>query len=400
MWTRDGSRRGDDSEDPRIEICKNCSTEFERRRASNKFCPECGEDRRCRDQHARQVLRRILTRKEFLEILTPQLIAHEREGRRFARWAQRDEIDGRLAEAEHLLITEGPNNRKVRSNLKKKAALIHETLDPREQDLLARTKELLCDVGPEAEEDQRSARRYAAEAVVLYRTIPRTDRDDRYHARIAGALLRFSNACQSVGDLRTAKDATIDAYYILAEKCDARDPIVLRLRHQADARTVRFLGERGWKNLQRHLDEMIALAAEINTPDVQLETACQLAGYWRMCEKPDRGLAMEQLEVIAKVLEKMPGRSAYDAPTFLRPRIEWFLASDIQKEKEEGIRLIVEEYAACYRLNSLSYFWDVMEQWCRRPSCRKLGLREELKKLALPHPTYNSSMRMALPRGY
>jgi hypothetical protein len=81
-------------------------------------------------------VRRLLGRREFL-ILTPQLITRELEAKPTARWAQREQIDQRLSNLEHLLVTKGPNNPKVRFKIGTEADCIEQTINPSELRQLA-----------------------------------------------------------------------------------------------------------------------------------------------------------------------------------------------------------------------------------------------------------------------
>jgi hypothetical protein len=355
----------------------------------------------------RQRIHRLFGRREFL-ILTPQLIACELEGRPFARWAHRAQIDRRLGDLERLLVEHGPNNPEVRTQVRTEAARIELTIDRSELHQWARAKGLLCEAGVEAGEDDSSMMSYAADAVRLYHSVPRKERDRMHYAREAAAFLRYSNVCRNCGDKRIAGQAADIAYDMLKTKCDCEDPVVMRLLHQADVRAVRLLAEgRGETDLLRdQRDEMIRLATEIDDSVIQLETARELAGYLRMSadegRTPDHrrkiDLAHQELMKIDALLQKTRGRSLYDAPTLLRPRIEWFLASERIQDKEEGIRLIQEDYMALYRQNQHKYYEEVLRKWCRRPTCTDRGLSFE--KLRVPRATYNSPILLSLPRGF
>jgi hypothetical protein len=394
-------RQPNDSEDPKSEVCTVCGSDFDHRRASNKYCETCGEDRARwrRDQNARQAVHRLLVRREFLGILTPALVDGELGIRRTARWAQREQTDNQLAELERLLVQEGTHNPKIRSRLRTKAALLAQTIDPSEHNQAARAWGLLSEVGVEAGENPTSSRLYAAKALSHYLAISRKDRDGSHHARFARALLRLSSQYRDDGDNRVAGQTANAAYYVLKEKSDPRDPRVKQLLHQADLRSIRLLasGLGETELVRRQRDEMIRLAGEINIPAFWLDTARELAGYWG---ERDPWRAKEQIVIISKLQAQTPNRPIDLDPTFLRPHVELLLAADGRQKQEDGIRLIVEDYIALYRRHPHGHYADVLRRWCNRPNCSKLGLPDQLNKLRLPRPTYNNSLMFSLPRGF
>src|SRR5713101_3816662 len=109
MWTPGGLRHGTDLELPFVS-CRNCGKEFLRRRAPNELCDECGANRGRRDQNARQVMSRLPRRREFLGIVTSQLIANALEAKPDARWARREQIDSKLAALDQRLLLTGPQD--------------------------------------------------------------------------------------------------------------------------------------------------------------------------------------------------------------------------------------------------------------------------------------------------
>jgi hypothetical protein len=341
-----------------VETCLACGKTFPHRRAPNKYCLDCGEDRARwrRDTNARQTMRRILVRRDFLGILTSAMIAQELEATPLARWARRERTDKQLAELERLLTAKTANDPTVRAKVRSTAALIAQTRDGLTQNQRARAMTLLSDVGSEWGQDEDRMLVYAAEALFLYRTIPRQDRDARYHARLAGSMLRFANVCAARREgYRTAGNMARGAYHILKEKCNSSDAFVMRLLHQADVRAVRLMGEgrRDERLLEKQRREMIDLSETISSLEIRRETARELAGYWERYGEPD--VAMEQVNVLSTLRPTLSDHQGMDEPTFLRPRIEWFLASPRKQDKQEAGRLIKEEFIPLYRTDRQGY---------------------------------------------
>ena len=335
------------------------------------------------------------------------MVTRAREARPAASWRLREETDHKLDALDRRILTEGPQN--AGEEVAREAGLIIRTTDPTEREQIARAYGLLCDAG--AEPGQESALRgYAGEAVVRYHAIAKERKwESGSCARLAAALLRFSNACRSCKDNRAAEDTAADAYRILTEKCDPQHLYVTPILNEANVRAVRLLGDgRGDKRrLEKQRDELMERARDINTPaDMRRSAARELAGYWEMSweisDSPGgRDLAMEQLAIITALQEEMPDRSDYDEPTFLRPRIEFYLASDRKTDNEEAIRLIMEDYIGCYYpRNRHSYYAERICRWSRHrvagPAIRDVAIRL-LRDLP---PTYNSPLLISLPRGY
>jgi hypothetical protein len=408
MPTPDEFRRKNDSERPQWHKCQNprCPNEFEHRtRGGNKFCDACRTYHWKRDQTSRQGLHRLFGRREFLEALPATLIDAELEAWPSARWKQQGQAEERLRDLEQLLLTDGPTSARVRSKIRLEATLIIQALErlsrsaPRQE---ARAYELLADVGREAGENKSDIRGYALKAVTLYHSIPtrHPDRDERFYARKAGALLRISNVCRNCANIRSAYTHAAHAYEILREKCDRRDPYVKQLLHQAGIRALRILtdlrasgleyGRHKMGLLEEQRKDVMTIAQEIDYPGSRLETPRELFGYYLLSGEVSN--AEKQLDAIEIERERTTDRSVYDTPTLLRPRIEFFLKVNNVRQAR---RLIEEQYAGFYRSNLHEYYAGVLEAWARRPDLGPL-----IKSLRLPPPTYNSPILMSLPRGY
>ena len=212
-------------------------------------------------------------------------------------------------------------------------------------------------------------------------------------------MLRFANVCAARREgYRTAGNMARGAYHILKEKCNSSDAFVMRLLHQADVRAVRLMGEgrRDERLLEKQRREMIDLSETISSLEIRRETARELAGYWERYGEPD--VAMEQVNVLSTLRPTLSDHQGMDEPTFLRPRIEWFLASPRKQDKQEAGRLIKEEFIPLYRTDRQGYYADVLQRWCNRRDFKELGL--SMQELRVPAPTYSSRALLTLPRGW
>ena len=271
-----------------------------------------------------------------------------------ARWRDLQELDT-------LLSRIGPIP-PIREKIKIKASAIRNEFlvnRPRTSDealQYIRTLEILRDVGVESLGDVPKLRKYSWEIVQYYLRI-------HDNLRLSKALIAHAHNWRLDGNEYEARNLYTYPYQILKEHPEGQNLDYWLLRHNATLWYSRFfLTERHGRKQHDAMKEIEAIARDVNTPEVWLQTRCELAGYWASVKR-DRDRALEECWALEQLVSKHDF-AEYGMLAVTRAKIHPLVDSEIQSDQEKAVYLIRNDFRTLYLKHRHFYYVEPLRSWC------------------------------------